>query len=366
MKINTLKIKNRTIGPGWTVFVVAELSGNHLQDYERAEKLVYAAAEAGVDAVKLQTYTADTMTIDSDKEWFLVGGKANPKEWQGQTLYELYQKANTPWEWHPKLQKLVTDLGLIFFSTPFDETAVDFLEKLEVPCYKIASYEATDIPFLKKVGATGKPVIMSVGFASQNEIELAVKTLRESGCEQLALLHCLTSYGSTPDLENTNLETIKDLATRFGVIAGFSDNNAGVELPVKAVMAGAQIVEKHLILSRNEGGPDAQFSLEPREFKEMVSKIRELNGKKLDETDRAWGKVHYGPVNIAEEYNKRFRRSIFVVKDIKRGEKFSPENIRVIRPAFGLEPKYYEEVLGKSAARDIEFGTPLSREMIEK
>ncbi len=371
MQIDGLKIKNRTIGPGQPVFVVAELSGNHLHDYNRAEQLVRAAAEAGADAVKLQTYMADTMTIDSDKEWFLVGGADNPKEWQGKTLYKLYQKAYTPWDWHPKLQNLATDLGLIFFSTPFDATAVDFLEELRVPCYKIASYEATDIPLLKKVGATGKPVIISVGFASLKEIEEAVKTLRDNGTTDLVLLHCLTSYGAEPDRANANLATIKDLQDRFNTVTGFSDNSAGIELPIEAVKAGALVIEKHLTLSREDGGPDARFSLEPQEFKGMVEEIRSMpiyrpiNGRATTEETQA-GLVKYGPVNPAEEYNKRFRRSIFLVKDIRRGEKFSPENIRVIRPAFGLEPKYYEEVLGKSASRDIEFGTPLTWEMIAK
>src|SRR3989338_3129017 len=361
--IKTSVGKNK-IGKGQPVFVIAELSGNHLQDYARAEKLVRAAAEAGADAVKLQTYTASTMTLNSDKEWFRVGGKDNPKAWQGQTLYQLYQKANTPWEWHPKLQKLAQDLGIVFFSTPFDATAVDFLEKLNVPCYKIASYEATDIPLLKKVARTGKPVIMSVGFASLDEIELAVKTLRENGSENIALLHCLTSYGSTPDLASANLSTINDLETHFGVNAGFSDNNAGIDLPVKAVMAGAMIVEKHLILSRLDGGPDAQFSLEPEELKQMVQKIREVQGQILENSDEAWGKVHYGPANEKEEYNKRFRRSIFASRSIKKGEKFTSENIRVIRPSFGLEPKYYEGTLGRYAAQDIEIATPLTKEMV--
>lgn len=363
-----IKLGNKKIGQGHPVFIIAELSGNHLQDYSRAEKLVRAAAVAGADAVKLQTYTPDTMTIDSDKEWFFVGGKDNPKDWQGQTLYELYKKAMTPWEWHPKLMKLATDLGLVFFSTPFDASAVDFLETLNVPCYKIASYEVTDIPLLKTVASTKKTVIVSVGFATLDEIEEAVKTLRENGTTDLALLHCLTSYGSDSDIVNAYLANIKDLQGRFNVVSGFSDNNAGIQLPVKAVKVGALIIEKHLTLSRADGGPDAQFSLEPAEFKEMVRRIRAGTSPTLlfaKEGERgSSNRVHYGPANEKEEYNKRFRRSIFAVKDIKKGEKLTAENIRVIRPAFGLQPKLYESILGKTATKDIKRETPLKWEMV--
>jgi len=361
LTIKTAKGEKK-IGAGHPVFVMAELSGNHMQDYDRAVKLVRAAADAGADAVKLQTYTADTITLDSDKEWFRVGGKDNPKDWQGQTLYQLYQKANTPWDWHPKLQKIAESLGRIFFSTPFDDTAVDFLEKLDVPVYKIASYEATDIPLLKKVAATGKPVILSVGFATIEEIELAVKTLRENGCREIALLHCLTSYGKAPSPNTAFLANIQDLADRFGAVSGFSDNNAGIELPIAAVRAGATIVEKHLTLSRAEGGPDAQFSLEPSEFAEMTRQIRAVE---KETRQREAGEVRYGPANEQEEYNKRFRRSIFVARNIAAGEKFIAENVRVVRPAFGLEPKYYEKVLGRVATSDIEAGTPLKWNLIK-
>ncbi len=362
IEIQTLR-GMRNIGQGQPVFVVAELSGNHLQDFARAENLVLAAAEAGADAVKLQTYTADTITLNSDKEWFRVGGKDNPKDWQGQTLYQLYQEANTPWEWHGKLQKLAESLGLVFFSTPFDETAVDFLEDLQPPVYKIASYEVTHIPLLKKVAKTGKPVIMSIGFASLEEIEFAVKTMRENGVDEIALLHCLTSYGEAPGLEKSYLGNIQDLMKRFDIVAGFSDNNGGVELPVTAVRAGAAIIEKHLTLSRADGGPDAQFSLEPAELAEMVKQIRiaEREPKQIDS-----GTIHYGPVNEKEKYNKRFRRSIFVVRDIKKGEKFTQQNIRVIRPEFGIPPRFFEDILGKKAVRDIELAEPLSWQDIER
>src|SRR3989344_893705 len=276
--MNHIEIKTtrgiRKIGQGQPTFVVAELSANHLQDYDRAVKLIHAAAEAGADAVKLQTYTADTMTIDSDKKWFVVGGKDNPKDWQGQTLYQLYEKASTPWDWHPRLQKLAEDLGLVFFSTPFDGSAVDFLEGLNVPIYKIASYEVTDIPLLKKIGRTQKPVLMSVGFATLEEIELAVQPLHYSGAGQIAILHCLTSYGTAPQNHEANLANIRDLGLRFSSVVGFSDNNAGIELPLAAVRASALIIEKPLTLSRAEGGPDAQFSLEPSEMAEMIRQIR--------------------------------------------------------------------------------------------
>lgn len=358
----------RKVGQGSPVFVVAEISGNHYQNYDEAVKLVKAAAEAGADAVKFQTYTPDTMTINSNKQWFRVGGEDNPENWQGKTLYQLYQENYTPWGWLPKLKKLVEDLGLVFFSTPFDETAVDFLEGLGTPCYKIASYEITDIPLLKKVGETGKPVIISVGFVDLREIELAVETLKQSGAFKIALLHCLTNYSEGVQKEQAYLGTIADLAERFKLISGFSDNNAGIEVPVAAVESGACIIEKHLILDRKLGGADAGFSLEPREFKEMVRKIRLLTptlssqrrGRKGEE-----GRIHYGPANAQEEYNKRFRRSIFAVKDIKNGEKLTRDNIRVIRPAFGLEPKYYQEVLGKTARLNIEKGTPLSWELLD-
>ena len=360
--MTSFKIGSRCVGAGAAPLIIAEMSGNHNQSLDVALQIVEAAARAGAHALKLQTYTADTITLDSDKEWFRVGGKDNPRDWQGQTLYQLYQKANTPWDWHPKLQKIAESLGLIFFSTPFDDTAVDFLEKLDVPVYKIASYEATDTPLLKKVATAGKPVILSVGFATIEEIKLAVKTLRENGCREIALLHCLTSYGKAPSADTAYLGNIQDLADRFGVVSGFSDNNAGIELPIAAVRAGAVIVEKHLTLSRAEGGPDAQFSLETSEFAEMTRQIRAVEKKARQ---REAGEIRYGPANEQEEYNKRFRRSIFVARNIAAGEKFTAENVRVVRPAFGLEPKYYEKVLGRVATSDITAGTPLKWDLIK-
>lgn len=362
-----MNIGNKKIGPGNPCFIVAELSGNHHQKYEEAVRLVEAAAAAGVDAVKLQTYTPDTMTLNCDKEWFRVGGEDNPELWKGKTLYQLYQTAYTPWEWQPKLKKLADKLGVMLFSTPFDETAVDFLTKMDVPAFKIASYEATDFVLLKKVARTGKPVIISIGYASEDEARFAIDTLRAYGAKDIAILHCVTGYSGNPKWEDMNLKTIQDIRERFGVVSGFSDNNAGVEIPVMAVRAGASIVEKHLILDRKTGGPDAEFSLEPHELKEMIAKIRDLEKRGEKETVPATmlGEVHYGPNNKLEEYNKRWRRSLFAGKDIKKGELFTKENVRDVRPAFGLETKFYDKVIGKKAASDIAFGTPLQRDHIQ-
>jgi len=349
-------IADRTIGLGHPTFIIAEMSGNHGQDFDRAGATVKAAKEAGADAIKLQTYTPDTITMDSDKEWFVVGGDKTPDDWKKKTLYELYKTSYTPWDWHPKLQALAKDMGLIFFSTPFDPTAVDFLEGLDVPCYKIASYEVTDIPLIKKVATTGKPVIMSVGFASLEEIELAVRTLRENGAKDIALLHCVTAYADEPELSSMNLRTIQDLAERFGVVSGFSDNNAGIEAPALASAMGASIIEKHFIGSRADGGPDTRFSLEAKEFADMVKRIRR--------DEQTMGSPKYGPSNAAEEYNTRYRKSLFVVKDVKKGEMFTPDNLRSIRPAFGLPSKHMEEILGKVASQDIERGSPMKWEYV--
>ncbi len=368
-----MNIGNKKIGPGNPCFIVAELSGNHHQKYAEAVALVEAAVAAGVDAVKLQTYTPDTITLNCDKEWFRVGGEDNPELWKGKTLYQLYQTAYTPWEWQPKLKKLADKLGVMLFSSPFDETAVDFLTKMNVPAFKIASYEATDFLLLKKVAQTGKPVIVSVGYASEDEVRFAIDTLRAHGSGDIAVLHCVTGYSAHPKWEDMNLKTIQDIRERFGVVAGFSDNNAGIEIPVMAARAGAAIIEKHLILDRKTGGPDAEFSLEPQELKAMVTAIRDLENRGEHKPVPVampacpvgrLGKVHYGPNNKLEEYNKRWRRSLFAGKDIKKGELFTKENVRDVRPAFGLETKFYDKVIGKKAASDIEFGTPLSWDII--
>lgn len=360
------KIGNRQVGAGHPAFFVAELSGNHLQSFDTAVQLVHAAKDAGADAVKLQTYTPDTITLDCDKEWFRVGGEDNPDNWKGKTLHQLYQTAYTPWEWQPKLKELADGLGLILFSSPFDETAVDFLEAMRVPCYKIASYEATDFTLLRKVARTEKPVIMSVGYASLLEVEEAIGTLRRYGAEDIAILHCVTGYAEHPTVSAMNLATIPDIAKRFNVAVGFSDNNGGIDIPVAAVAAGASIIEKHLILKRDMGGPDARFSVEPQEFTQMVRAVRgaEKSGEAPLIEARAMGEPTYGPVTDIERYNLRWRRSLFAVKAIKKGEMFTSENVRSIRPASGLETKHIDAVLGKRAADDIEYGTPLSWNLI--
>ncbi len=353
--IQTPKGKRR-IGPGHPAFIIAEMSANHEQSFVKAKALVRAAAKAGADAIKLQTYTPDTMTIDSQKKWFFVGGKNNPKAWKNQTFYNLYQKAYTPWPWHKPLKQLAESLGLVFFSTPFDATAVDFLEDLHVPCYKIASYEATDIPLLKKVAATGKPVIMSVGFATLPEIEYSVGVLKKQGVKQLALLHCTTSYAESGNVSAANLSTVTDLAKRFEVVSGFSDNMGGTEIPALAAGLGASIIEKHFVINHGKALDD-RFSLDQKAFKKMVDVIRFQ--------EKALGRAKYGPQTPSEKYNRHFRRSLFVVEDIKRGEKFSLKNVRGIRPAYGLETKFLDKIIGKKAATTIERGTPLTWNLIK-
>ncbi len=358
MKYPSIQVKGTKIGLSQPCFIVAEVSGNHNQSFDKAVEIIRAAAKAGADAVKLQTYTPGTMTIDSDKSWFVVSGEDTPDKWRGKTLYQLYQKAYTPWEWQPKLKKIAEELGLILFSTPFDETAVDFLEKMDVPCYKIASYEANDIPLLKKVASTGKPIIMSVGLASLDDIQLALSTLRDSGAKEIAILHCVSAHAVSPDLGSMNLRNIQDIRERFGVVSGFSDNNGGIEVPIIAVAAGASIIEKHFIVSRRDEGIDSMFSIEAGELADMVEGIRRV--------ENSMGKIHYGPASEAEEYEKNVRRSLFVVQDIKKGEKLTRNNIRSIRPAAGLHTKFFDNVLDKKANKYIERGTPLSWDLIEQ
>ena len=371
-----LSIGDRKVGEGHPAFMVAELSGNHHQNFEEAVELVHAAKEAGADAVKLQTYTPDTLTLRSDNKWFVVGGKDQPDSWKNRTLYDLYGQAYTPWDWQPKLKSLADKLGIILFSTPFDDSAVDFLTKMDVPCFKVASYEAIHIPLLRKIAEAGKPVIMSIGFADLKEAELAVETLRSHGTGELAVLHCVTAYSDKPDLSAMNLETIKDIRERFKVVSGFSDNNAGIVTPIIAVaLAGASVIEKHLTLKRAEGGPDARFSLEPNEFAEMVERIRlgETEGHEralegiatAKDVEQALGEVHYGAVNEKDAENRFFRPSVWAKKDIARGEVFTRENIRIARPQGGLPPKDFETLLGKRAAADISFATPLSWDLVE-
>lgn len=347
----------RRIGSGYPCFIVAEVSANHGQDLKKAEEIIRRAAAAGADAIKLQTYLPSTMTIDCDAEPFLVQGEVGPGEWKNQTLYELYKKAYTPWEWHPGLQKLTEDLGMVFFSTPFDETAVDFLEKLDVPLYKIASYELTDIPLLKRVAKTGKPVIFSTGFGNLDEVTEAAQTLREHGVKQIAILHCVTHYSKDPDEGHTNLSTMRDLARRFDVVVGFSDNTGGIEVPLQAVHMGAAIIEKHVVVEEGDQVLDGAFSLGPKELKSFVDAVRR--------SEKISGRPSYGPQSENEKYFQRFRRSVFAIEDIRKGEVLSSRNTRVIRPANGLAPRYFEEVIGRRAAADVPRGTPLTWEHLE-
>ena len=333
------------------VFIIAELSANHKHDIELAKDTIYAMKEAGADAVKLQTYTPDTITIDCSNEYFQI---KQGTLWDGKTLYELYKEAYTPWEWHYELKELAEKLGLLFFSTPFDKTAVDFLEKLDVPCFKIASFEITDIPLIEYAAKKGKPMIISTGIATICDIQEAVSACRKVGNDQIILLKCTSAY-PTP-LEDVNLRTIPNMAETFNCVVGLSDHTLGISVPIAAVALGAKVVEKHFILSRDIETPDREFSLTPDEFKEMVKAIREV--------EKALGSVSY---ELTEKMKKgrEFSRSLFVVKDMKAGEVFSEENIRSIRPGYGLHPEFLKEILGKRARIDIKKGTPLSWECIE-
>lgn len=340
-----IEIAGRDIGLGQPCYVIAEMSANHNQDFDHAVQLVNAAKTAGADAIKLQTYTPDTLTINCDSEFFRIG---KGTIWEDRNLYALYREAYTPWEWQPKLKKIADDLGLDCFSTPFDLTAVDFLERMDVPAHKIASFELVDLPLVRKVAQTGKPVILSTGMASLEEIGEAVRAFRDAGGRQLALLKCTSAYPAAP--EEMNLLTIRDMAERFDLPVGLSDHTMGHTVSVAAVALGACIVEKHFTLSRSEGGPDSTFSMEPQEFRSMVDAIRT--------TEKALGKVKY-EVSETEAKSRIFRRSLFVVDDVGSGEIFTEQNVRCIRPGHGLHPRHYEEVLGKRAARTIPRGTPL-------
>ena len=338
------------MGKNFPVFIIAELSANHFQKFDNAVKLIKAAKEAGADAIKLQTYTPDTITIDCDNEYFQI---KQGTLWDGQTLYELYKKAYTPWEWQPKLKKIAEEEGLIFFSSVFDKTAVDFLEKINVSAYKIASFEIKDIPLIEYAASKGKPIIMSTGIATLSDIEEAVNACKRMGNKQIALLKCVSAY-PTP-LEDVNLRTIPNLSDTFKTVVGLSDHTLGISVPIASVALGACIIEKHLTLDRKLGGPDAAFSLEPEEFKAMVKSVREV--------EKALGEISY---ELTEKMKKsrEFSRSLFVVKDIKVGETFTEENVRSIRPGYGLPPKYLKDILGKRATQDIKKGTPLSWELV--
>ena len=350
MKIN-FSIGKRKIGKEFGVYVVAEMSANHNQDFNQAVKIIEAAKEAGADAVKLQTYTPDTITTDCDNDYFRIKGTI----WEGKNLYKLYGEAYTPWEWQPKLKKIADDLGMDLFSTPFDHTAVDFLEDMSVPAYKVASFELVDLPLLRKIAETGKPIIMSIGMASLAEIEEAVHTVRNAGAKQIALLKCTSAYPALP--EEANLRTISHLAQTFGVVAGISDHTLGSAVAVASVAFGACIVEKHFTLSRKDFGPDSSFSMEPKEFKNLVEDIRTV--------EKALGKVSYA-ITEQQKVSRAYRRSLFAVKDIKKDEVLTVENVRSIRPGDGLHTRYWDYVLEAKASKDIKRGTPLALDMIQR
>jgi pseudaminic acid synthase len=350
MVIRLIVIEDKVIGPGQPVYIVAEMSANHGHELDQAIKIIYAAKEAGADAIKIQTYTPDTITINCDNEYFRIG---KGTVWAGRTLHELYAEAHTPWDWQPKLKKIADDIGMGFFSSPFDCSAVDFLEKMAVPAYKIASFEIVDLPLIRRVARTGKPIILSTGMATLDEIGEAVKTAREEGATQIALLKCTSAYPALP--EEMNLRTIEHLGKTFQVPVGLSDHSLEAVLPVIAVAMGACIIEKHLTLSRSLPGPDNSFSLEPHEFKAMVDAVRAA--------EKAIGEVSYA-VTQHESASSVFRRSLFVVKDMRSGDIFDEENVRSIRPGYGLHTRRLREIVGKACSRDIPRGTPLAEDMI--
>tara|TARA_B100000315_G_scaffold184167_1_gene173161 strand:+ start:12531 stop:13598 length:1068 start_codon:yes stop_codon:yes gene_type:complete len=347
-----IEISEKKIGLNHPPFIIAEMSGNHNQSLDRALDIVEAASKAGVHALKLQTYTADALTIDVKKDNFLI--KDRNSLWNGKTLYELYQQAYTPWEWHKPIFDRCRELGLIAFSTPFDDTAVDFLEDLNVPAYKIASFENNHLPLIRKVASTGKPIIISTGMATNAELDEAVGTARKTGCKDIILLKCTSTYPSSP--EDTNLKTISHLRQLFDCEAGLSDHTLGIGVSIAGIALGATVIEKHFTLSRSNGGVDSAFSMEPDEMKMLV-----------EETYKSWqalGKIYYGATEN-EKSSAKFRRSIYVVEDVRKGEKFAAKNLRIIRPGNGLPPKYYDVLLEKKAACNIKRGTPMSWKLAE-
>ncbi|MEL5865096.1 pseudaminic acid synthase [Clostridium cochlearium] len=345
------KINNIKIGEGGKTFIIAEMSANHLQDYDRAIEIIKMAKWAGADAIKFQTYTADTITIDCDNEYFQI---TQGTIWDGTTLHKLYQEAYIPWEWQPKLKKIAEEEGLICFSSPFDKTAVDFLEEMDVPAYKIASFEITDIPFIEYIASKGKPVIISTGIATLSDIEEAVNACKRMGNNQIVLLKCTSSYPAP--VEDANLRTIPNIAETFNVVAGLSDHTLGSEVAIAAVALGAKIIEKHFTLKRSDGGPDAKFSMEPHEFKQMVEDIRNV--------EKALGSVNYA-LTGKQIKSREHSRSLFVVKDIKKGEIFTEENVKSIRPGFGLPTKYINDIIGRTCEENLRKGTPLKWEHIK-
>ena len=346
-----ISIGGKKLGSGCKPFIIAEMSGNHNQSLDRALEIVEAASAAGADAIKLQTYTADTMTLEQKGGSFDI--KDSNSLWAGKNLHELYKKAYTPWEWHEPIFSRAKQLDLVCFSSPFDASAVEFLEKLNVPAYKIASFENNHLPLIKKAASTGKPLIISTGMATLAEIEQAVTTAREAGCGQLVLLKCTSTYPATP--ENTNIKTIPHLKELFDTEVGLSDHTLGIGVSVGAIALGASVIEKHFTLSRNDGGVDSAFSLEPHELEALVS-----------ETTRVWqslGEVRYGPTE-AEKKSLQFKRSIYIAEDIKKGETFTERNIRIVRPGDGAPPYLFEYILGKQARGNFKAGEPLSFEKL--
>lgn len=343
----SFRIGEKMIGRGNQPFIIAEMSGNHNQSLDRALAIVEAAAYSGVDAIKIQTYTADTMTLDLREKDFIVNDPGSV--WNGKTLYELYKEAYTPWNWHKPIFERCRQLGIIGFSTPFDETAVDFLESLNVPCFKIASQENTDIPLIIKAASTGKPLLISTGMATLEELEESVQAARSAGCKHLVLLKCTSTYPSSP--VDTNLLTLPDLRERFSSEVGISDHTLGIGVSIAATVLGASVIEKHFTLNRSDGGVDSTFSMEPEEMRSLVL-----------ETIRAWqalGKISYGPTN-QEKNSLKYRRSLYAVEDVAAGEMLTSDNLRAIRPGFGLPPKYYNQLLGRKVAKYIPKGTPIS------
>ncbi|MFK4390851.1 pseudaminic acid synthase [Peribacillus frigoritolerans] len=343
--MNDINLEGRLVGPNHPPFIIAEMSGNHNQSLERALEIVEAAAKAGAHALKIQTYTADTMTLNIDNGEFNIDDKNSL--WNENNLYKLYQQAYTPWEWHKPIFERCRELGLIPFSTPFDETAVDFLEQFNIPMYKIASFENNDIPLIKKVASTGKPMIISTGMATLAELDETVRSARDAGCKNIILLKCTSTYPATP--KNTNISMIPHMQELFDCQVGLSDHTMGIAVSVASVALGATVIEKHFTTSRADGGVDAAFSMEPNEMKALVV-----------DTEKAWqalGHIIYGPTE-EERKSMKFRRSIYIVKDLKAGDILTKENLRVIRPGYGLAPKYYEHLLGKKLDKEIKAGTP--------
>ena len=348
---NLFEIDGVKIGGNEKCFIIAEMSANHMQNFDRAVEIIKKAKWAGADAIKLQTYTPDTITLNCDNEYFQI---KQGTIWDGTTLHKLYQTAYTPWEWQGKLKEIAEEEGLVFFSSPFDFTSVDFLESINVPAYKIASFEITDIPFIEYIAAKGKPVIMSTGIARLGDIQDAIDACYRMGNREIAILKCTSAYPAPVD--EINLKTMVNMKETFNLITGLSDHTMGTTVSIASVAMGAKIVEKHLTLRREDGGADSQFSMEPEEFKEMVDAIRM--------TERAMGKVTYD-LSEKQKNSREHSRSLFIVKDIKEGEVFTNENVKSIRPGFGIATKYINDILGKKATRNIEKGTPVKWNLVD-